>query len=374
MYGEQVPRLSFSPGLVPGILYMCMLAALAYAVTWVVPLVSALLVAIILGVLARNTGLIPAAAEAGIRFSAKTILRLGVVLLGLRLSIPQVLELGVGPVVVIVATVTATFLATWALGHLLRVAHTTSVLTATGTAICGAAAVAGMSAVVRRVDDYDPHASDDDIGDAAATAIASVTIFGTLAMLIVPPLTGALGMSPQAAGVWIGSAIHEVGQVVAAAGFLSPEVVDVATVTKLGRVVLLAPLVALMGLREGRASTRRYAASVEAREVEQVLAGDPVDHGRAAAVHPPLMPAFVAGFLVCVVARSFLGSPPALEGVFTTVDRVATALLTIAMGAMGAGVNVKTLVTTGLRALLLGVGACVVAGGVSLALTLALVD
>lgn len=353
---------------------VCVIAAAAYAINAAVPLLSALLCAIVLGVIVRNLGLIPAWAEPGIAFAARTILRLGVVLLGLRLSIPQVLDLGVGPIVVIVATVAATFLVAWVLGRVLKVAHTTSLLTATGTAICGAAAVAGMSAVVRRVDDYDPEAHDDDIGDAAATAIASVTIFGTLAMLVVPWLCSVFALSTQAAGVWIGSSIHEVGQVVAAAGFLSPEVTDVATVTKLGRVVLLAPLVAVMGYLEGRASTARYMASVEAREVEQVLADEPVDHARAASVRPPLMPAFVAGFLACVVVRSVVGSPPALVPFFTAADTVATILLTIAMGAMGAGVNLKTIVATGGRALLLGVLACIVAGVVSLGLTVALVD
>ena len=360
-------------GRLGGVALACVLAAIAYAVNAFIPLLSALLCAILLGVAVRNVGIVPAWAEEGLKFSAKTILRLGVVLLGLRLSIPQVLDLGAGPIVVIVVTVAATFTLTLALGRLFKVAHSTALLTATGTAICGAAAVAGMSAVVRRRDDYDPTASDDDIEDAAATAIASVTVFGTIAMLALPPLCSALGLDTQGSGVWIGSAIHEVGQVVASAGFISPEVTDVATVTKLGRVVLLAPLVALVGYLEGRASTKRYAASLETREVEQVLAGAQDDQYRAAKVHPPIMPAFVAGFLALVVVRSLLGSPAGLMPVFSAVDQVATILLTIAMGAMGAGVNVRSIVTGGARALVVGLFACLVAGVVSLVLTLALV-
>lgn len=356
-----------------GVAFAAILAAIAYTVNVFVPLLSALLVAILLGVFARNAGLIPTWAEAGLKFSAKTILRLGVVLLGLRLSIPQVLSLGTGPLIVILGTVTVTFLGTWALGRLFRVAHSTSLLTATGTAICGAAAVAGMSAVVRRADDYDPHVHDDDIGDAAATAIASVTIFGTVAMLVIPWLATEFGLSPQATGVWIGSAIHEVGQVVAAAGFISPQVSDVATVTKLGRVVLLAPLVAVVGWWEGRASARRYAASIGAAEVEQVLRGTPVDHRPAGTVHPPIMPAFVAGFLGCVLLRSVLGSPVVLVPVFNAADTVATILLTVAMAAMGAGVKIRQILTGGMRALLLGLWACVLAGVVSWGLTVAFV-
>ena len=357
----------------PGVAFACVIAAIAYGVNHLVPLVSALLCAIILGVIARNAKLIPGAAEPGLKFSAKTILRAGVVLLGLRLSIPQILTLGAGPIVVIIGTVTATFLVTLLLGRWFRVAHSSSLLTATGTSICGAAAVAGMSSVVRRTDDYDPAHPDDDIEDAAATAIASVTIFGTIAMLVVPPLTRAMGMSPEAAGVWIGSSIHEVGQVVAAAGFISPKVVDVATVTKLGRVVLLAPLVALVGFAEGRASTKRYEASLSQHEVDQVLAEDAVDHDSAAKVHPPIMPLFVAGFLACVIIRSIIGSPAGLMPTFKVIDTIATLLLTVAMGAMGAGGNLRTIIATGGRALLLGLVACLVAGGVSLLLTLQLV-
>ena len=157
-----------------------------------------------------------------------------------------------------------------------------------------------------------------------------------------------------------------------AAGFISPEVTDVATVSKLGRVVLLAPLVAIVGYLEGRASTKRYIASLGSHEVEQVLSGTPVDHERAGRVHPPIMPAFVAGFLALVIVRSILGSPAALLSVFSAVDTVATLLLTIAMAAMGAGVNIRTIISKGGRALLLGLIACLVAGGVSLVLTLAL--
>lgn len=360
-------------GLLPGILFAALLAAISYATNYFVPLVSALLVAILLGVLVRNVSLVHPSFEAGLKFSSKTILRLGVVLLGFRLSIPQVIDLGVGPILVIVGTVISIFVCTVGLGKLMKVAHSTNLLTATGTAICGAAAVAGMSAVVKQ-----QGAKDDPVGSAAATAVASVTLFGTLMMLAVPPVAGALGLSVTQTGVWVGASIHEVGQVVAAAGFISDQVVDIATVTKLGRVVLLAPLVAFVGLVEAQAFTRRLERRVESSQVEALLEGKAVDHEGAKKIRTPIMPLFVVGFLVAVVISSIVMPDPAtapssLKSVFHWVDVVATLLLTVAMAAMGAGVNLRVIIKTGGKAILLGALAALVGAGISLGLTLLLV-
>lgn len=349
------------------------MAALAYTVNFFVPLISALLVAILLGVLIRNIGLVRPVLEDGLKFSSKTILRIGVVLLGFRLSIPQVIDLGVGPIVVIIGTVAGIYLSSLLLSKVMKVAHTTGVLTATGTAICGAAAVAGMSAVVKRHGD-----KDDEVGQAAATAVASVTLFGTAGMLLFPPIATWLGLSVTQTGVWLGAAIHEVGQVVAAGGFIGHEVTDIATVTKLGRVVLLAPLVAIMGWYEARSFTRLLEQRVEAEEVRELLAGQPVDHSAAKKVRTPIMPLFVAGFLVTVIISSIVNpdpttATPIIKTTFHWIDLVATLLLTVAMGAMGAGVNIRTIIKTGGRAIGLGFLAFLIAALISLGLTLLLV-
>lgn len=330
--------------LLPGLGLCAAVALAATAVNSQVPLLSAMLLAILVGVVLRNTGLVPQAAEPGLKVAGRTVLRAGVVLLGLRLSLPAVLELGWGAVGVIVVTVVAVFAATLWLGRVLAVPRATTLLTATGTAICGAAAVAGMSAVVSGGE------QDDDVESAAATAIASVTLFGTLGILLLPLLVGVLGLSPVPAGVWVGASVHEVGQVVAAGGLVSQEVLEVAVVAKLGRVVLLAPLVALVGVWEGRRQARRVGAQVVGAEVAQVLAGRPVTHPRRQA---PLVPLFVVGFLAMVAARSLLeGTVPAW--VLGWAGQAASFLLTMAMCAMGAGVDLRCLTRNGLRALGLG--------------------
>ncbi|MDO5700615.1 MAG: putative sulfate exporter family transporter [Bowdeniella nasicola] len=355
--------------LLPGLALAALATALAFALNALAPLLSVLLVAIILGVIARNTGLIREAAEPGLALTGRTILRAGVVLLGLRLSIPEVLDLGWGVIVVIVLTVVVTYLVTMACARALKLGHSTAVLTATGTAICGAAAVAAMTAVL-------PEDEEDPTQDAAATAVAAVTLFGTIGLLAIPALAGAIGLGAEAAGVWIGAAIHEVGQVVAGAGIgaqhyadAAGTLTDTALVTKLGRVVLLAPLVAIIGALEANRRRRRLEARLAREEVDAALAGRPVDHTPVAATGS-IVPAFVLGFLAMVILRSLLPVP---TGLLEGADLVATLLLTAAMFAMGAGVRVRRLVDTGGRALALGAIAAVASAALSLGAILLLV-
>lgn len=349
----------------PGIVLCALVAFVATRVNERVPLLSPMLLAILIGLVLRNTGAIRPITEPGLKVTGKTILRAGVVLLGLRLSLPAIAQLGWGAIVVIIATVAAVFGVTLLLGPRLGVPHAATLLTATGTAICGAAAVAGMSAVVR------PDARDsadeegrptESVDDAAATAIASVTLFGTLAIIILPVLVRWMGLETTPAGVWVGVSVHEVGQVVATGGLISPEVLDVAVVAKLGRVALLAPLIAIVGAVEARRVARARDARLATDEAAAVLAGEHPTHPRRTA---PLVPLFVVGFLAAVIIRSLTeGFVP--TSWFAWANAVASFLLTMAMCAMGAGVNLRRLMRSGGRSLLLGLVAALVAAVVSL--------
>ncbi|MBO1751363.1 putative sulfate exporter family transporter [Actinotalea sp. BY-33] len=329
---------------------MVLAAAASLLVAAPFPAVSALLVAIVLGVVLRNARLLPAVGVPGVVWWSKKLLRTGIVLLGLQLSIPAVLALGVGGVLVVVVTVAVTFAATLLLGRLLRVPGPMTLLIATGFSICGAAAVAAMSAVV------DP---DGEREEDTATAIALVTLFGTVTLVALPLLVPVLGMDDRAAGLWIGASVHEVAQVVAAGGLVSSVALSAATLTKLGRVVLLAPLVAGVGVARRRTG-------VGSRGNGEV--GEGAATGRPARSRPPLVPLFVAGFLVMVAVRS-TGWVPA--GVLDVAQLVTTALLTAAMVGLGTGVDVARLVRTGGRAAVLGAGSTLVAAGVAGGLVLA---
>lgn len=329
--------------LLPGLGVVVTAAAASLLVAANVPAVSALIVAILLGVVVRNAGLLRPDLVRGVAWSGKKMLRAGVVLLGLQLSVPAVLELGAGGLVVIVVTVAVTFAATLLIGRLLRVPRVMTLLVATGFAICGAAAVAAMSAVA------DP---DGEHEDDTAAAIALVTLFGSLALVALPLLVPALGFGERAAGLWIGASVHEVAQVLAAGEAVSAVALTTATLTKLGRVVLLAPLVA--------------GAGVVLRARVPVAGEGPAVAGERPAVagvqRPPLLPLFVAGFLVAVLVRSS-GLLPG--GALDVAQVLTTALLTGAMFGLGTGVHLSALIRTGGRAAALGAASTLVAVAVS---------
>lgn len=338
--------LGLDRAVVPGLAAALLVGAACLGLTALVPVLPGLLVAIVLGAVARSAGLIPAVLEPGLAWTGRRVLRAGVVLLGLQLSVRDLLGLGAGEAVVLLVTVSATFAATLWLGRVLGVGRRLTLLVATGFSICGAAAVAAMSPVAEAEE------------DEVATAVALVTVYGSLAILVVPLAAGALGLADRTAGLWAGMSVHEVAQVVAAAGTVSAAALSVAVVAKLARVVLLAPLVAGVGL----VRRRPHAGGGD----DGGAAGDAPGRRRGAA---PLVPLFVVGFVVAVAVRS-AGLVP--EVVLPAVKPVTTLLLGAAMTALGTQIHLGRLVRTGGRPLALGAAATVVAMSVSLAGLLAI--
>jgi len=312
---------------VPGLLLVAAGVAVAFLVNHLVPVASALTVAVGLGVLTRNLGLVRARALPGTRFATRRLLRAGVVLLGLQLAVTEVLRLPRGVLLGVVLTVAVTFAATLVVGRLLRVRPGTTLLVATGFSICGASAAAAMDAV-----------SDSDEEDLA-TAVALVTIFGGVALVALPLLCGPLGLDATAAGTWAGASVHEVAQVVAAASPAGAAALSVAVVVKLTRVVLLAPVVAGYSLLH-----RRRRASSDGRR-------------------PPVVPLFVVGFVAMVALRGTAVLP---GSVLDGARVVTTLLLAGALFGLGTGVHVRSLVRTGGRAFTLGLVSTLVAAVTSL--------
>jgi uncharacterized integral membrane protein (TIGR00698 family) len=360
----------------PGIVLCAVATGAAYLLSQIIPLsplVLSLLVGAVVGSLlgslgraggaasvvgprtptARRAAALVSRTQEGTRWTATRVLRAGVVLLGLQLSLPEVLALGWRGLAVVGITVTVTFSATIALGRVLRVPRVTSLLVATGFSICGAAAISAMQGVVGAGDD---DAAQREHDDAVATALALVTIFGSLAIFVLPWLAGLLGLSDDSAGLWIGASVQEVAQVVTAGGAISAAALATATVSKLARVVLLAPLVAGAGVLTAR------------RERAALPAGGEGASARAGRRTPPV-PLFVVGFLVAVLVRS-TGILPASVVEITTM--ITTLLFTAAMFAMGLGVDGGRLVRTGRRALVLGTVSAAVVTGTSLVAVLAL--
>jgi uncharacterized integral membrane protein (TIGR00698 family) len=228
----------------PGLLLTTLIAAIALGLDRLSNLhtLNPLLIAVLLGMGWRQWGVVPAAYRPGIKFAMKRVLRLAVILLGLRLSVTEVLAVGPwGLGLVTIGTISTFYLTCW-LGRWLGVNPRLAQLIAAGTSICGASAVVATNPVIE--------GSEEDM----TYAIATITGFGTLAMLTYPLVGSLLQLSPSAFGIWCGASVHEVAQVIATAfqnGDLSGEV---ATVTKLSRVLLIVPIILSLGWQTQRPS------------------------------------------------------------------------------------------------------------------------
>ncbi|MFC3890495.1 YeiH family protein [Lentzea rhizosphaerae] len=305
------PRATDSP--VPGLTVVAGGVAVAMIAAWVLPSVSALTVAVLLGAVVANVVTLPPSLAPGIKLAGRRLLRLGIVLLGFKLVIRDVLALGYEVLALAIVAVVVTFVVTRWLGRVLGVSEGLSLLIATGFSICGASAVAAMNGV-REQDEED-----------VAKALGLVTLFGTVAMFSLPALYPLTGLSPAGYGVWAGGSVHEVAQVVAAAGPVTGALA-IAVAVKLTRVVLLAPMLAAVSVAE----RRRFP---------------------DAGTRPPLVPLFVVGFLVAAGVRATGLLPDVVLSAATFVDNL---LLAAGMFALGTAVRLRSLVRSGLPALTLG--------------------
>jgi uncharacterized integral membrane protein (TIGR00698 family) len=314
----------------PGLLAAAVGLGAALLAHHLVPAIGVLTWAVALGMVAGNTRLLPGAARPALGHVTRRLLRTGIVLLGFGVSFGAIVALGPGTIALVAGTLVATLVVTTWLGNRVRLGRARSLLIGTGFAICGASAIAAMEETAG--------ADEEDV----AVGIAMVTLFGTVAMVLLPLLQQPLGLSDVQFGVWAGASIQEVGQVVAAAGAGGAAVVGVAVVVKLTRVLLLAPVVATVSVRRRMADPDR----------------------RPTGKRPPLVPLFVLGFLACVAVRS-TGLVPA--GVLAVVEHLQVATLGAALFGMGAGVRLSSLVRGTGPVLLVATVSTLFIAGVSLA-------
>ena len=304
------------------------------AISAAAPLLGPLLVALGIGVVAANTPGVSRYVVGTAPRLDKLLLRSGIVLLGLKIAITDILALGVPGIAVVLATVVMTYAATQVVGRLLGLERDLVTLIAAGFSICGAAAIAAVESSVR--------AKPKDV----ALAVALVTVFGTIMIGAVPALGGVLGLSDEQTAIWAGASIHEVAQVIAAASLIGAggaTVLATATTVKLARVALLAP-VQLVSARICRSEdvTRRG----------------------------PLVPLFLVGFLAAVAIRS-TGVLPQVA--LDLASSLTTVLLSAAMFGLGTGIVARHLWPVPVRVLVLATISTLVAAGVALSLVALLV-
>ena len=350
----------------PGLLFAAAGVAVAYAVSAPFDMVGPMVAAIVLGVVVGNVARVPSVLEPGLAVASKRVLRIGIVVLGLRLSLHDVAGLGAGMILTVIAVVAGGIVTGVAIGRALGIGRRQRLLIACGIAICGAAAVAAVAGVFGGRADGGKVSDGEDDGDrgrdggkaganaegagepglreSVAAAIALVVVFGTLMIALVPMLGHALGLTDMEVGMWGGASVHEVAQVVAIGGSVGGAALGAAVVIKLGRVLMLAPVMAVLGV-------------VERRRIRAAGGGGDVDL-------PPIMPLFVAGFLAMVAVRS-TGVVP--QGVLDAAGVAEQLLLGAAMFALGVGVRFSLIRKVGGAPVVMAAAATVVVAVIGLA-------
>jgi uncharacterized integral membrane protein (TIGR00698 family) len=347
------PKVKLAPRpLWPGWLASIGVAALAYAIHYLpfAPFrvgvrrpISAAILAILIGALAVN--LLPLGVK--ILYGAKDAVRraipLTIVLTGSSLSFANATAVGWRAFAIIVVTMTAAMASAWIFGRMLKLSSGASVLIGAGTAICGNSAIIAVAPLI--------DAEDDDV----MLSVGAINILGLALMFLSPFAGGVLGMNDQGYGIWAGSTIHAVPQAVAAGFAFSEKAGGLATLVKLVRVALLAPLLLILAFS--------YAGSRKDR----------------VKVHfSRLIPPFLWGFLALFALNS-LGFLPALQfqngysfASATALTEASNLLLTLSMAALGLEVNIRVLARAGGAAMAAGALTCVAACAVSYLLIRAL--
>jgi uncharacterized integral membrane protein (TIGR00698 family) len=282
----------------------------------------ALLLGMAMNFLSEDEGCKP-----GVLFASRTILRVGVALLGARITLGQILALGWEPLAIVLSALAVTISVSVVVARLLGFNPLFGVLTGGATAICGASAALALSAALPA------HPRKE---QATLFTIVAVSLLSTAAMIGYPLIATWLHLSPRMAGVFIGGTIHDVAQVVGAGYSLSPEVGDTATVVKLARVAMLAPIILIVTL------------------VTREKSAEP------GAARPPLLPWFAVAFLAVAVVNSLGWIPHVVADLGGQASRWC---LVLAIAALGMKTNLRQLLAVGPRPILLMVGETVFLAG-----------
>lgn len=256
----------------------------------------------------------------GLEFSAKTVLRIGVAMLGLRITFSDVLTLGWSPLLMVCSSVVLTIGFGVLMARMLGFSSSFGTLTGGSVAICGASAAMAISSVL----DQSEQAKRNTL-----FTVISVTTLSTLAMIFYPMISTSLDLSPQEAGLFIGATIHDVAQVVGAGYSMSSEVGDLSTFVKLLRVAMLVPIVMTIGILIQRAARQRGESS----------------NGKGVAI-----PGFLLGFVALFILNS-LGWIPA--AVSQPLAGSSSWLLLTAIAALGVRTQLKDILSVGWKPVLL---------------------
>ena len=317
---------------IPGLMLTMCIAGIALYTGAQLAYVTPLIVAMGIGILLRNAFILLPVYKAGITYSIRTVLRFAVALLGARITFTQIGSLGWEGIVLATGPLLITLFMTIWFGRLLKCDHSQTLMIATGTSICGASAIMTAGAVTQAKEDN------------VVVAISSITVFGTVLMLLYPAIhnMGFLQLTAKEYGIWSGASIHEVAQVIAAAFGGGEESGEIGTIIKLTRVACLVPFAFAISFMSANG---------------MIKAGGSSEKGNVK------FPLFLFGFLGMVILNSNdFFTAKAIQSI-ETFDMF---LLTMAMGAMGLETDFKKLLTIGYKPFFLSVFSTITISVVSL--------
>jgi uncharacterized integral membrane protein (TIGR00698 family) len=316
---------SFAPGIAAAIV----VALVARFVTgYLPPYVAEVTIAILIGIVIGSVGgarLAPLAP--GLAFTAQRVLRLGIILLGARLSLGEIARIGLPATVVVIVTMAASFAIVLLVARIVHIEGRLALLIAVGSAVCGNTAIVATAPVIG--------ARPRDV----AYAVATITLFGTLAVFLYPAIGRALAVPQPAFGLWAGVAVHDTSQVLATSLVYGPSAVDVATVVKLIRNALMAPLLFLIAT--GWAARGADATGSARRGMRRAV------------------PLFVLGFLALAGLRT-VGLLDAQQA--AVLDGIARSLILVALAAVGMSIRLGELCETSWRPLAIGFAVALIVG------------
>jgi uncharacterized integral membrane protein (TIGR00698 family) len=307
--------------LLPGVLVVALMAAVATFVGQFMPAVGAVLPALVIGLVAASIRRPSIRFQPGITYASSFLLQCAVVLLGVRLSLGAVYDVGLKSLPVLLGTLTACLIAAPIVGRLLRVDRVVRTLIGVGTGVCGLSAIAAIAPILGAA------------GIELATAVSTIFLFNVAAVVLFPLVGHALNMDPATFGLFAGTAVNDTSSVVAAASVFSTAALSTAVVVKLVRTLAIIPISIGLSLLEARR--------------ENKMNPRPMTMGRVV----KMVPWFIAGFVLMVILNSVAHFPVPLHD---SIAWLSGFLIAMALAGIGLSTDLQAMRRAGWRPIALG--------------------
>ncbi|MDN5298508.1 MAG: hypothetical protein PWP51_1061 [Clostridiales bacterium] len=335
----------------PGILVVFVIAVVAWQLGKWAPVVGSPVFGILIGMVIAVWQR-PKSFDAGISYTSKKLLKLAIILIGFSMNLVHVLTVGKQTLVLMLFTLSATFLTAYLVGRWLKIERNANILIGVGTAICGGSAIAATAPVI--------DADDSEV----ASAISTIFLFNVIAAFAFPAIGHFFGMTDHFFGLWAGTAINDTSSVVAAGYTYSNAAGDLAVIVKLTRTLMIIPVTLVLAVRQSRQYVTGQKISVKGIESEMQSGSY-----RLASIFPW----FVLGFLAAALLNTVI--EPIWQGWAPVAHELAVIgkfMIVMAMAAIGLNTHLGKLVKNGIRPLMLGFTTWVVLAAVSIIVQVAL--